>query len=434
MKRIVVALLLLLLLVLVACSKKTAPKPEPVPTAWPAITTSTKDAGASAAIRDLLRDSTAEVAVSSNVDNPKDFPEHLIDGKQETAWNSKTGDLHGWISFEVSKDSHVTQILMTVGFDKKAADGGDLFTMNHRIKKVRVSRAGQAIGDFTLDTEKRGPQTIPIDKPGGVFKVEVLETVPGTKEKWKELVVSEFGVRGRLDPKAIDFKGKHRPDVRVGALKGIKLTQENRLQVRALLDSASPQAFCAAHVAHWKPLNDAHNEYPGPLPTACSAHASVMKGAPIAPFTDAIVLERDEDSAHLLSIAFQVDGKTWHFNGPTLFQDSNADPHCSWYGELYEPSVGVTFHSTDAGPVALVQWHTGDDNHMFMTDEDGGGAHVIHSVVTFWAAVCRKTAAGLSCDKDVEVDARREDLPLESFKTWRSTKQVKVKKDGTLDF
>ena len=44
---------------------------------------------------DLLHVVPCVVAVSSKVDNPKDFPEHLVDGKNETAWNSKTGDLHG---------------------------------------------------------------------------------------------------------------------------------------------------------------------------------------------------------------------------------------------------------------------------------------------------------------------------------------------------
>jgi hypothetical protein len=47
---------------------------------------------------DLLGIVPAKIAVSSAVRNPRDFPEHLVDGDPNTAWNSQTGDLAGaWI-------------------------------------------------------------------------------------------------------------------------------------------------------------------------------------------------------------------------------------------------------------------------------------------------------------------------------------------------
>src|SRR5687767_2662524 len=49
----------------------------------------------------LLVTTAAEVTVSSRVDNPRDFPEHLVDGKHETAWNGKTGDLSAWIEVKL---------------------------------------------------------------------------------------------------------------------------------------------------------------------------------------------------------------------------------------------------------------------------------------------------------------------------------------------
>src|SRR5687768_17555026 len=59
------------------------------------------DAGAPAIEVDLLHWTPAAVSVSSNVQNPRDYPHHLVDNKPETAWNGKTGDLNATISFRV---------------------------------------------------------------------------------------------------------------------------------------------------------------------------------------------------------------------------------------------------------------------------------------------------------------------------------------------
>lgn len=138
----------------------------------------------------------ARVAVSSTVVNPHDFPEFLVDGRSETAWNGKTGDLvGGFIAFSVPSDVHVRRIEMSAGYDR-IKGAVDLFTANHRIAKVQVSRDGTRLGDFALDPNVRGLQSIPVDGPGGDYEVKVLATMPGTRKDWNELAVSELRVVG----------------------------------------------------------------------------------------------------------------------------------------------------------------------------------------------------------------------------------------------
>jgi hypothetical protein len=129
----------------------------------------------------LLAWTDSRVVVSSTVDNPRDFPEHLIDHDPSTAWNGKTGNLvGGFIGFRVPKEARVDRIRITCGFDKISGDNKDLFTANHRIKKVRITRDLELMKEVTLDTERRELQSIPIHGRGGDYKIEVLETVPGT--------------------------------------------------------------------------------------------------------------------------------------------------------------------------------------------------------------------------------------------------------------
>ena len=85
---------------------------------------------------------------------------------------------------------------MRWSFDKKKGDV-DLFTANHRITKIAVSRDGQKLKEASLDPTKRGLQSIAIDGPGGDYRIDVLETLPGSRKDWKELTVSELKVVGR---------------------------------------------------------------------------------------------------------------------------------------------------------------------------------------------------------------------------------------------
>lgn len=158
----------------------------------------------------------SKVAVSSAVQNPRDFPEHLVDGRLDTAWNSKTGDLvGGWIAFRVPKDAKVRRVEMIVGYDKVKGDV-DLFTANHRVKSVTLSRDGKKVLDHTFDTNKRALQAINVDGPGGDYEIKVTATEPGTNKTWKELVVSELRVVG--DPGKVKSSGKDPVRVSVGGL------------------------------------------------------------------------------------------------------------------------------------------------------------------------------------------------------------------------
>lgn len=225
------------------------------------------DTGAAAPV-DLLRHTGAALAVSSNVDNPRDFPEHLVDGNPSTAWNGRSGDLgSAWIAFRVPVDAYVARIELTAGFDKKGADG-DLFTMNHRIKRVRVRRDGKVLREHTLDVDARGPQAIPVDTAGGSFRIEILETVPGSKKEWREVCVSELRVPGAPSP---DSKpSASAPQVGIGAFPNegvprIDAADGGDWRITAGMRAAEPVLgrgwpsladFCRAHDAAVGPLLD----------------------------------------------------------------------------------------------------------------------------------------------------------------------------------
>lgn len=106
----------LLLLGLTGCGKDAGTSSPAPPTPVPSTTAS---APAADPVVDLLHTVMATVAVSSKVANPKDFPEHLVDGRADTAWNGGTGDLNGFIAFRVPAASRVTRIELTVGFDAR---------------------------------------------------------------------------------------------------------------------------------------------------------------------------------------------------------------------------------------------------------------------------------------------------------------------------
>lgn len=160
----------------------------------------------------LLTNTPTTVAVSSSVANAAIVPDHIADGKLSTAWNSKTGELAGaWVAVRVPADAKVKAIKLTAGFahkDKK----NDLFTMNHRIKRVRITHAGKST-EHALDVENRGLQTIAVDLAGGDIEIRIVDVVPGSKPSWKEAAISELEVWGTV-PKAV----KSRPAFRIGGL------------------------------------------------------------------------------------------------------------------------------------------------------------------------------------------------------------------------
>ena len=153
------------------------------------------------------------IAVSSTVDNAAIKPEHIADGKLDTAWNSLTGDLAPHVMIRVPATAKVTSIKLTAGFTKVDKKLGDLFTMNPRIKKVRVSSRTIA-KDFDLDIANRGLQELKIDLPGGDIDIAVVASEPGTKKTWREISISELQVWGTTTKPAAKLQ---KPIVRVGS-------------------------------------------------------------------------------------------------------------------------------------------------------------------------------------------------------------------------
>lgn len=205
-------LALLVVLTADACTKREPSSSSAIDGAASASTpssgSSTADASTSSgagapSVVNLLHHTDALITLSSRVDNPRDYPEHLVDGKPATAWNGKTGDLRAWIEVKLDPRVHVTAIAITAGFDK-----GDLFEKNLRIKTLRIERDGAPPKDVDLDVDDRRPQRIAVDGPGGTWKLTVVDTKPGKNPAWKEIVVSELQVLGTAPPGVLRSESK----------------------------------------------------------------------------------------------------------------------------------------------------------------------------------------------------------------------------------
>lgn len=205
----------------------------------------------SRALRDvnLLQVTYAQVAVSSAIRNPRDFPEFLIDNHLDTAWNSQTGDLiGGWMAFRLPAEATIHRIELTAGYDR-VKDKTDLFSANHRITRVEVLRGKESLGLFNLDPNVRGLQTLAVSGPGGDYQLIVRSTKPGTRKDWRELAVSELRVIG--DP----GKARRPPDQPLGvAIGSLDNSPSNDFGLPVREADVDDQAFasvtelCAARV------------------------------------------------------------------------------------------------------------------------------------------------------------------------------------------
>ncbi len=296
---------------------------------------STSDAGAP--LVDLLHSIACTVAVSSKVDNPKDFPEHLVDGKAETAWNSKTGDLHGFIAFRVPAVARVRRVELTAGFDK-VGPSGDLFTKNHRITKVRLTREGKLVKEADLDPNLRGLQGFDVDEAGGDFKLEVLTTLPGTEKKWQELSVSELRVLG--DTGGAPEKPEHIPAMAIGSLEGVPAHASAKGEAPAG-PFATVAELCAAYDKAMTPFINAAfpgDRYPGKIegphcapwqdPTPAAVSAMVTTG-PFLSGQFVHVHDAAQDSAQL--VLQTKDG--YSLTKVRLWSRYHDDPGCGHAGE-----------------------------------------------------------------------------------------------------
>jgi len=167
----------------------------------------------------LLTSAPSTIAVSSTVDNVKIRPEHIADGKLETAWNSATGQIIGaWVDVRVPVGATIKQIKLTPGFASVDKKLGDLFTKNARITRVRLHHAGRPIRDVTFDPARRDLQTIDVNLTGGDLRLEVIAAQPGSKKNWREACISELEVWGTLPAGTVIPVKKLKPAVRLGSL------------------------------------------------------------------------------------------------------------------------------------------------------------------------------------------------------------------------
>jgi hypothetical protein len=319
-----------------------APEAGTVATSASASVVATTDAGApdgaspvtkDAPIVDLLHTVACTVAVSSKVDNPKDFPEHLVDGKAETAWNGKTSDLHGFIAFRTPRVSRVRKVELTVGFDKKGPRG-DLFTQNHRITRVKLSREGKVLREVDLDPNVRGLQTIEVDEEGGDFRLDVLATLPGSEKTWKELTVSEFRVMGTTG--GAPENPEHLPAMAIGNLDGVP--------ERKPVGRGSPPpgpfpsfaALCSAYDKALSPVIDAAypgDRYPGKIEgphcrrladKTVQKAAAALAGGPFVGAEVAHVHDAERESARLVLVT----DKGYALTQVVLWSRYHNDPGC----------------------------------------------------------------------------------------------------------
>jgi hypothetical protein len=238
------------------CSKTEPVMSAPVLPPETSLAPARRVAGAPATAEDLLHRVPMRVAVSSVVANEAFSPFDLVDGDVTTAWNSRTGDARPWIAFRVPPSTRVERVRMTVGFTAIAGKGaeGDYFTMNRRIRKVRVWQDKVSLREVTLDPESRDLQDVPIDGNGGDYRIEIVDTIPGSRKDWREVCVSELQVIGVPPP---GMKPHDDLEVLVGALDGTPVT-DGTLKLTALPSYASIADVCVKDAPRGERPCDSH--------------------------------------------------------------------------------------------------------------------------------------------------------------------------------
>src|SRR6476661_8208174 len=138
---------LLFVLLLVSCKKEQQATPaKGSGSAAPEVAVgdaavATPDASAATSIN-LLRAVPSTIRVSSRVNNKTIKPEHIADRSLDTAWSSVTGQLVGaWIEVSVD-DAQIDAVKLTVGHTGHGKKGEDYFTMNPRIRAVKIDDDG----------------------------------------------------------------------------------------------------------------------------------------------------------------------------------------------------------------------------------------------------------------------------------------------------
>ena len=365
-------------LAVASCKDKPAPPTAAVaaPSARPSAVASATGSPAAPALDDLLHFTDARIGVSSKVENPRDFAEHVADGRLDTAWNGKTGDLvGGWIGFRVPAAARVKLIELTAGYAATSRKGEDLFALNHRIARVRVTRDGVSLGEHALDPDSRAFQRIALDAPGGDFKIEVLAVKPGTRAAWRELVMSElrvFGVAGAAKRAAASI-----PHVQVGSLDALPAAAATTVAPRKReadtvkvipAGEVEPDLECGSWTA---PLTFQRAQLldgglPGSLPweppdPSCDFAIKQTRGD-----TKLVLFARTDLRESYRELGIERGGRLFLLQRP-FDQQSHFDPHCSG-------ASGAKLHSArlegDAAIFVIYGWSIA--NPWPQALEDGG--------------------------------------------------------------
>lgn len=429
----VLAVLLLSISSLVACKRtERGPEPTPAPSASAppvAASAAPSDAASAREIVNLLYFTPSKVAVSSKVANPRDFPDHLVDGKPETAWNGKTSDLvGGFVAFRVPEDAHVDHVTLSAGFDAVSKTAGDLFVQNHRIASVRVERDGATLRTVALDPSQRKPQTIPIGTAGGDFKLVVEKVVPGTKAGWKELTVSELAVLG--SPGKDRYPRAVPPVVVVGTLAS---EPPPRLGADAgtVADGPYPSlpAFCATYEKAIAPRFEAgKNEYPGAIDPPYCTPKGPLAAKLAEPFLEAALVHLVTYEQEETRVALRTKGGFYVTKIVTEIEEMR-NPGCA--GRTYASLGKVELVPTALGSALEVETLLDVHENPWPTYDGDGGFETLpgSSARTRSIALCRVDGAGVPRCKEtvvgegrVEVDVVRDTFPIPPLTTLRTRK------------
>jgi hypothetical protein len=259
-----------------------------------------------------------------------------------------------------------------------------------------------------LDPEARTFQSVPVGQPGGVICLYVVETVPGTRTEWRELVVSELRAMGRPGAARRDlrypidvsdfrlappFVTRDDPGLRRAFAEGAEVELSTD-EVESLRDQPyrSIESLCAAYVRMWRsrvqsskdshwPGNDrfvACRELPLPLPlstrgapfvgaraiegkTGWSARRYIVgetkEGLWLTPIVYAESHDMDDDSRvlweHQALLELRVE------SGNLVLVEAFLSVSSSLGEYRIEPAIvrGASWCSVAGGRLACKQWH-----------------------------------------------------------------------------
>ena len=120
-------------------------------------------------------------------------PELVLDGRPETAWNTKENGVGQSITISVGADATVNGLKIMNGYNKISASGTDLYYANARAKTILIEYATGAF-EYTLKDTKGEYQDIPFKdpQPTSWMKITIKSVYPG--DLYDDCCISEINV------------------------------------------------------------------------------------------------------------------------------------------------------------------------------------------------------------------------------------------------